>query len=145
MFNQNYSELRNGITSLSNLFQFHHCAAYSSCSLFTRNSILRSCRLPIFISRLQRVPPVSRSFVTQLPALPVDYHDIHLYSRQNMFFSQREMCDAREGGSTLDNLGVSALGVSNEEHDEGEDTKLGNLIFRYFWTENLSNVFLREK
>lgn len=82
--------------------------------------------------------------MTQLPAFPVDYDDIHLYSRQNMFFSQREMCDVQEG-SGKDSLGVSALTVSNEEHDEGEDMKLENLIFRYFSMENFSNTFSRKK
>ena len=80
--------------------------------------------------------------MTQLPAFPVDYDDIHLYSRQNMFLSQREMCDVEEGGS-MNSLAVSALTVSNEEHDEGEDMKLGSLMFRYFWTENFSNTFSR--
>ena len=81
--------------------------------------------------------------MTQLPAFLVDYDDIHPYSRQNMLFPQREMCDVQESDS-MDSLGVSALAVSNEEHDEGDDTKLGNLIFRYFRMENFSNIFSRK-
>lgn len=46
--------------------------------------------------------------MTQLPAFPVDYDDIHQYSRQNMFLSQREMCDVQEGGG-IDSLAVSAI------------------------------------
>ncbi|KOX75000.1 hypothetical protein WN51_12684 [Melipona quadrifasciata] len=57
-----------------------------------------------------------------LPAFPVDHDDVHPYSRQNMFLPQREMCDARESGST-DSLGVSAL--TRRRRRQMRDTGVG--------------------